>query len=49
MGSSKVRDMHHLNDLKRDTEVIYRLRLMKRQADKEAADSREAAHKTAAA
>ena len=34
-----------LNDLERNTEVIYRERLVKRENDKLAADSREAAAK----
>ena len=34
-----------LNDLERDTEVIYRAHLIKRQDDKAVADSREAAAK----
>ena len=34
-----------LNDLERDTEVIYRARIIKRQDDKAVADSREAATK----
>ena len=33
---------HSLNDLECDTEVIYQARLMKRQEDKEVANSREA-------
>ena len=31
-----------LNDLERDTEVVYRAHMMKRQEDKAVADSREA-------
>ena len=34
-----------LNDLKRDTKVIYRARIMKRQEDKANTDSKEAAVK----
>ena len=37
--------MHSLNDLEHNTEVIYRERLMKRENDELAADSREAAAK----
>ena len=37
--------MRSLSDLERDTKVVYQARLIKRQDDKEVADSREAAMK----